>query len=50
MDIFDFSDGREGYYGEYGGFFTEILHHHRRVAGMFPQCKAGPNSGRTMLP
>ena len=27
MDIFDFSDGREGYYGEYGGvFLPEILH------------------------
>ena len=26
MDIFDFSDGREGYYGEYGGvFLPEIL-------------------------
>ena len=27
MDIFDFSNGREGYYGEYGGvFLPEILH------------------------
>jgi len=27
MDLFDFKDGREGYYGEYGGtFLPEILH------------------------
>lgn len=27
MDLFDFSDGREGYYGDYGGtFLPEILH------------------------
>ncbi|HAY46188.1 MAG TPA: tryptophan synthase subunit beta, partial [Gammaproteobacteria bacterium] len=27
MDLFDFQDGREGYYGEYGGtFLPEILH------------------------
>ena len=27
MDLFDFRDGREGYYGEYGGtFLPEILH------------------------
>ena len=27
MDLFDFSDGREGYYGQYGGsFLPEILH------------------------
>ena len=27
MNLFDFSDGREGYYGDYGGtFLPEILH------------------------
>ena len=27
MDLFDFKDGREGYYGKYGGtFLPEILH------------------------
>ena len=27
MDLFDFADGREGYYGDYGGtFLPEILH------------------------
>ena len=27
MDLFNFKDGREGYYGEYGGtFLPEILH------------------------
>ncbi len=27
MDLFEFNDGREGYYGEFGGtFLPEILH------------------------
>ena len=44
MDIFDFSDGREGYYGEYGGvFLPEILHATiEELLECFRECKADP--------
>jgi tryptophan synthase beta chain len=44
MDIFDFSDGREGYYGEYGGvFLPEILHATiEELLACFRECKADP--------
>ncbi len=44
MDIFDFSDGREGYYGEYGGvFLPEILHATiEELLLCFRECKADP--------
>ena len=44
MDIFDFSDGREGYYGEYGGvFLPEILHSTiEELLACFRECKADP--------
>ena len=44
MDIFDFSDGREGYYGEYGGvFLPEILHEPiEELLQCFRECKIDP--------
>ena len=44
MDIFDFSDGREGYYGEYGGvFLPEILHATiEELLDCFRECKSDP--------
>ena len=44
MDIFDFSDGREGYYGEYGGvFLPEILHETiEELLQCFRECKSDP--------
>lgn len=44
MDIFDFSDGREGYYGEYGGaFLPEILHTTiEELLECFRECKNDP--------
>ena len=44
MDIFDFSDGREGYYGEYGGvFLPEILHETiEELLQCFRECKGDP--------
>ena len=44
MDIFDFSDGREGYYGEYGGvFLPEILHATiEELLVCFRECKSDP--------
>ena len=44
MDIFDFSDGREGYYGEYGGvFLPEILHETiEELLQCFRECKRDP--------
>ena len=44
MDILDFSDGREGYYGEYGGvFLPEILHATiEELLECFRECKADP--------
>ena len=44
MDIFDFSDGREGYYGEYGGvFLPEILQATiEELLECFRECKADP--------
>ncbi|MGB1403949.1 MAG: tryptophan synthase subunit beta, partial [Porticoccaceae bacterium] len=44
MDIFDFSNGREGYYGEYGGvFLPEILHATiEELLECFRECKADP--------
>ena len=44
MDIFDFSNGREGYYGEYGGvFLPEILHATiEELLSCFRECKADP--------
>jgi tryptophan synthase beta chain len=48
MDIFDFSEGREGYYGEYGGvFLPEILHATiEELLACFRQCKADPTFWR----
>ncbi len=44
MDVFDFSDGREGYYGEYGGvFLPEILHETiEELLQCFRECKGDP--------
>ena len=44
MDIFDFSGGREGYYGEFGGtFLPEILHATiEELLACFRECKADP--------
>lgn len=44
MDIFDFSQGREGYYGPYGGtFLPEILHETiTELQTCFRQCKNDP--------
>ena len=50
MDIFDFSDGREGYYGEYGGvFLPEILHETiEELLQCFRDVKAILGFGRNM--
>ena len=44
MDIFDFSEGREGYYGEFGGvFLPEILHGTiEELLQCFRDCKNDP--------
>lgn len=44
MDIFDFSNGKEGYYGEYGGvFLPEILHATiEELLVCFRECKKDP--------
>lgn len=48
MDIFDFSAGREGYYGEYGGtFLPEILHSTIvELLDCFRECKNDPGFWR----
>ena len=48
MDIFDFSQGREGYYGEYGGvFLPEILHATiEELLTCFRECKSDPSFWR----
>ncbi|RZO08430.1 MAG: tryptophan synthase subunit beta [SAR92 clade bacterium] len=45
MDIFDFSEGREGYYGDFGGvFLPEILHGTiEELLQCFRDCKNDPN-------
>ncbi|MCK9469252.1 MAG: pyridoxal-phosphate dependent enzyme, partial [Porticoccaceae bacterium] len=45
MSIFDFTDGREGYYGEYGGtFLPEILSATiEELQDCFARCKADPS-------
>lgn len=45
MDIFDFSAGREGYYGDYGGtFLPEILHSTiEELLNCFRECKNDPS-------
>ncbi len=45
MDIFDFSSGREGYYGQYGGvFLPEILQTTiQELLECFRACKADPD-------
>ncbi len=44
MDLFDFKDGREGYYGKYGGtFLPEILHSTiEELKAEFRKAKADP--------
>jgi tryptophan synthase beta chain len=44
MDIFDFSDGREGYYGEFGGtYLPEILYATiEELVACFRECKNDP--------
>lgn len=45
MDLFDFADGREGYYGQYGGtFLPEILHTTiEELKDCFRECKRDPS-------
>lgn len=45
MDVFDFAEGREGYYGQYGGtFLPEILHSTiEELKACFRQCKQDPS-------
>ena len=45
MDIFDFSSGREGYYGQYGGvFLPEVLHSTiEELLVCFRECKEDPD-------
>ena len=48
MDIFDFSNGRDGYYGQYGGvFLPEVLHNTiEELLHCFRECKEDPNFWR----
>ncbi|MBV32187.1 MAG: tryptophan synthase subunit beta [Porticoccaceae bacterium] len=48
MDIFDFSNGRDGYYGQYGGvFLPEVLHSTiEELLHCFRECKEDPNFWR----
>lgn len=52
MDIFDFSDGREGYYGEYGGVFLLKFYtqQSKSCSLAFVNVKQTQNSGKTTLP
>lgn len=51
MDLFDFKDGREGYYGQYGGtFLPEILHSTiEELIDCFRECKADPSFWREFV-
>lgn len=44
MDLFDFADGREGYYGQYGGAFVPeiIISTIHELRDCFNQCKQDP--------
>jgi tryptophan synthase beta chain len=45
MNLFEFADGREGYYGEYGGtFLPEVLHSTiEELVACFRECKEDPS-------